>query len=113
LEVPTLFLCIEQFKQELQAEADNTRKIFSELTDESHMQPTSEDHRTLGRITWYIAQTLAEIADRTGLKAKSPAEDTPMPVSAQQVKQAYDTAAKSLLEQVTVKWSMRPFGKES
>lgn len=31
-----MFISIEQFKQEWQAESDNTRKIFSALTDESH-----------------------------------------------------------------------------
>jgi uncharacterized damage-inducible protein DinB len=100
-----MFISIEQFKQEWQAESDNTRKIFSALTDESLNQPVTDDHRTLGRIAWHIVQSLADIGGRTGLKVGGPAEDTPVPASAQQIEQAYDTAAKTLLEQVIENWT--------
>ena len=60
-----MFLTIEQFKQEWQAESDNTRKIFSALTDDSLKQPVANDHRTLGRMAWHIVQTLPEMAART------------------------------------------------
>jgi uncharacterized damage-inducible protein DinB len=100
-----MFISIEQFKQEWQAESDNTRKIFSALTDESLKQPITEGHRTLGRIAWHIVQTLPDMGGQTGLKVDGPAEDAPVPVSAERIKQAYDTAAKSLLEQVTKNWT--------
>ena len=100
-----MFISIEQFKQEWQAESDNTRKIFSALTDESLKQPVTEGHRTLGRIAWHIVQTLPEMGGRTGLKVDGPAEDAPVPGSAEKIKQAYDTAAKTLMEQVTENWT--------
>lgn len=100
-----MFISIEQFKQEWQAESDNTRKIFSALTDESLKQPVTEGHRTLGRVAWHIIQTLPEMGGRTGLKVDGPAEDAPVPASAEKIKHAYDTAAKSLLEQVTENWT--------
>ena len=100
-----MFISIEQFKQEWQAESDNTRKIFSVLTDESLKQPVAEGHRTLGRIAWHIVQSLTDIGERTGLKVEGPAEDVPLPASAEKIKNAYDTAAKSLLGQVTERWT--------
>ena len=45
-----MFLTIEQFKQEWQAESDNTRKIFSALTDDSLKQAIADDHRTHRRV---------------------------------------------------------------
>ncbi|MGD2089933.1 MAG: DinB family protein [Candidatus Aminicenantes bacterium] len=107
-----MFISIEQFKQEWQAESDNTRKIFSTLTDESLKQSITEGHRTLGRIAWHIVQSLADIGRRTGLKVEGPAEDVPVPLSAEQIKQAYDTAAKSLLEQVTKNWTDETLDRE-
>jgi len=100
-----MFITIEQFKQEWQSESDNTRKIFSALTDESLKQSVTEGHRTLGRVAWHIVQSLADIGRGTGLKVEAPAEDAPVPASAEQIKQTYDTAAKSLLEQVTENWT--------
>jgi uncharacterized damage-inducible protein DinB len=107
-----MFISIEQFKQEWQAESDNTRKIFSALTDESLKQPVTEGHRTLGRIAWHIVQSLTDIGERTGLKVEGPAEDAPIPASAEKIKNAYDTAAKSLLEQVTENWTDETLDKE-
>lgn len=100
-----MFLTIEQFKQEWQAESDNTRKIFSALTDESLKQAVTDDHRTLGRMAWHIVQTLPEMAARTGLKVDGPGEKDPVPESAETIKQTYDAAAKSVLEQVTATWT--------
>jgi uncharacterized damage-inducible protein DinB len=107
-----MFISIEQFKQEWQAESDNTRKIFSALTDESLKQPVTEGHRTLGRIAWHIVQSLTDIGERTGLKVEGPTEDAPVPASAEQIKQAYDKAAKLLLEQVIGNWTDESLDKE-
>lgn len=104
-EVVTMFLTIEQFKQEWQAESDNTRKIFSALTDESLKQQITNDHRTLGRMAWHIVQTLPEMAARTGLNVTGPGEKDPVPESAEIIKKTYDSAAKSVLEQVTTTWT--------
>ncbi len=100
-----MFLTIEQFKQEWLAESDNTRKILSALTDESLKQQVTDDHRTLGRMAWHIVQTLPEMAARTGLNITGPGEKDPVPVSAETIEQAYDSAAKSILEQVSATWT--------
>jgi uncharacterized damage-inducible protein DinB len=99
-----MFRTIEEFKNEWQAVSDETRKIFSPLTDESLGQSEADDHRTLGRMAWHMVQTLPDMANRIGLKVEGPAEDTPVPASADEIKQAYDSAARSLTEQITANW---------
>jgi uncharacterized damage-inducible protein DinB len=100
-----MFVSIEQFKQEWQSESDNTRKIFSALTDESLKQSVADDHRTVGRMAWHIALSIPEMSARTGLNVSGPEENAPVPASADEIRKAYDTAAASLLEQVTSAWT--------
>jgi uncharacterized damage-inducible protein DinB len=74
------------------------------LTDESLTQKVAQDHRTLGRIAWHIVQTIPEMAGRTGLKISGPGDKDPVPTTADAIKRAYDTVAKSLHEQVAATW---------
>jgi uncharacterized damage-inducible protein DinB len=100
-----MFTSIEQFKKEWQVVSDETRKIFSALTDESLGQSVADDHRTVGRMAWHIVQTIPDMATRIGLKVEGPAEDTPVPVSADEIKQAYDKTARTLAQQINANWN--------
>lgn len=100
-----MFTSIEQFKKEWQVVSDETRKIFSALTDESLGQSVADDHRTVGRMAWHIVQTIPDMATRVGLQVEGPAEDTPVPVSADEIKQAYDKAAHTLARQINANWN--------
>jgi len=100
-----MFTTIEHFKKNWQMESDNTRKIFAALTDKSLGQISIKGHWSLGRIAWHIAQAIPEIANRTGLKVEGAGQNEPMPVSADKIRQAYDIAAKTLLEQITANWT--------
>lgn len=99
------FTSIEQFKGEWQAESDSTRKIFGALSDKSLEQTTADNFRTLGRMAWHIVQSVAEMSNRTGLEVNGPGEKEPVPQRAEEIAQAYDKTAKSLLEEVTSKWN--------
>ncbi|MCP4582853.1 MAG: hypothetical protein GY839_14685 [candidate division Zixibacteria bacterium] len=99
-----MFMTIEHFKKNWQMESDNTRKIFAALTDQTLNQSVADDHRTLGRMAWHIIQCLPEMANATGLKVEGPGEKAPVPTSADEIKTAYDKAAKSLMDQVTGNW---------
>jgi uncharacterized damage-inducible protein DinB len=98
------FSGIEQFSGEWQAESDSTRKILAVLIDDSLQQQITDDHRTLGRIAWHIVQSIVEMGGRTGLNLEGPGEKEPVPASAEDIRQAYDRAAKSLAEQVAANW---------
>ncbi len=100
-----MFTLIKHFKKNWEKESGSTRKIFAELTDESINKNIIDGHRTLGRVAWHIAQTIPEMLGHTGLKPEGPAEKEPVPKTAEEIKNAYDKAASSLLEQVTTKWN--------
>jgi uncharacterized damage-inducible protein DinB len=99
-----MFTTIEQFKNIWQQESGNTRKVFASLTDDSLNKQVADKHRTLGRMAWHIVQTLPEMAGLTGLKVVGPDAKEPVPTSAAQIKDAYDKAAASLLDQVVNNW---------
>lgn len=96
---------IEQFKRSWKFESDNTRKLLAELTDNSLNRALAGEARTLGRLAWHITQTIPEMLGRTGLKSAGPAEDEPVPATAEEIRKAYDTAASSLLNEVSTKWN--------
>ena len=100
-----MFTSIENFKKVWENESSNTIKIFGALTDDSLSKKVADDHRTLGRMAWHIAQAIPEMAKQTGLKVDGAGEKDPVPASANVIKQAYEKAVKSLLEQVTANWN--------
>ncbi len=100
-----MFTTIDHFKAAWAKESGNTRKFMEALTDASLHQAVADDHRTLGRMAWHIAQSIPEMGNRTGLNVKGPAEDAPVPDTAVKIKEAYDEAASSLLEEVASKWN--------
>ena len=74
-----MFRRIDDFLRSWTYETEATRKIFRALTDESLGQQVSEGGRTLGKLAWHIAQTLPEMAGRTGLPIEGPGEEEPVP----------------------------------
>jgi len=100
-----MFKSIDDFKEEWLQESANTGKLLAALTDESLNQPVTGDHRTLGRLAWHITQTLPEMGGKTGLEIEGPGEKEPVPVLAEDIRQAYALASASLLERVTTDWT--------
>jgi uncharacterized damage-inducible protein DinB len=99
-----MYTRIEDFKQNWTYESSCTRKLMNQLTDKSLSQKVANDHRTLGRLAWHIIQTIPEMAGRTGLDIVGPEQKVPVPADAETIKKAYDSAASSLLEQVSKCW---------
>ncbi len=99
-----MFHSIREFSQTWRQHSDATRKIMSALSEKSLSQKVSPEDRTLGRIAWHIVQTIPEMAGRTGLKIYGPKADSPLPKTALEIQQGYDTAAKSLEEQINKTW---------
>jgi uncharacterized damage-inducible protein DinB len=96
---------IAEFEGIWTRESDATRKVFAELTDRSLGQAVSKDHRTLGRLAWHLTLSVPEMMNRTGLKVTGPAEDAPVPPTADAIRAGYDQAARSLLAEMKAKWS--------
>ena len=96
---------LDDFLEQWHQLTAGTQKMLDALTDASLAQPVADDHRTLGRIAWHLAQTIPEMLEKTGLNAEGPAEDAPVPASAAEIAGAYRTASASLAEQVRTHWT--------
>ena len=100
-----MFHTIEEFVAAWQGLTTGTQQLMDAMTDPSLDQPVADDHRTLGRVAWHIVQTIPEMLLNTGLRAEGPAEDAPVPASAQAIADAYRATSASLLEQIQNEWT--------
>jgi uncharacterized damage-inducible protein DinB len=98
-----MFRRLADFEKTWSQESEATLKVLRALTDASLLQAVAPSDRTLGRIAWHLAQTIGEMLARTGLTIAGPAEHAPVPAAAAEIVAAYETAARSLQEQL-VKW---------
>ena len=96
---------IDEFKNAWKFESDCTRKMMNTLTDKSLARKVTDEHRTLGRLAWHVVQTIPEMAGRTGLKIEGPEMCETLPASSEKIKNAYDRAANSLMDQVAKCWN--------
>ena len=95
---------IKEFTDYWTQESANTRKLLSALTDDSLFQAVADDHRTIGRMAWHLIQSIPEMANRTGLAVEGPDDKAPVPVTAEEIYDAYDETAQSLLDEIRTKW---------
>ncbi|MEZ5308493.1 MAG: DinB family protein [Pyrinomonadaceae bacterium] len=100
-----MFRTIEDFSNSWKYEAEETHKLFTNLTNESLNQKVTEDGRALGFLAWHIAQTMPEMLGEVGLKINGPGWDTSCPESAEEIAEAFLQAANSVLEEVTANWN--------
>lgn len=96
---------LDDFLEQWRQLTEGTQKMLDALTDASLAQPIADDHRTLGRIAWHLAQTIPEMLSKTGLSPEGPAEDAPVPATAAEIADAYRTASASLTRQLKESWT--------
>jgi uncharacterized damage-inducible protein DinB len=96
---------IEDFQKFWAYEAEQTAKLFDNLTDESLAQKITENGRSLGFLAWHIVLTLGEMPKKVGLTIDCPAEETEPPASAKEIAETYKKAAQSVSEEITKNWS--------
>lgn len=100
-----MFTTIKQFKELWKKESNNTKKIFSVLTDDSLSKKVADDHRTLGRMAWHIVTTFPEMMKYIGLKAKELDVNDPVPKSAKEIINTYEKISSEFSEQITKNWN--------
>lgn len=103
-ETELIFRKVDDFAASWEYQSDGTRKILGALTDASLRHGVAKGHRDIGRVAWHIVSSIAEMANRTGLKVDGPAEKAPVPKTVTEIQRAYDKAAGMLLEQVRQYW---------
>jgi uncharacterized damage-inducible protein DinB len=100
-----MFTTVEGFKQTWKHCSESTSKILAELTDKSLAQAVTKDDRTLGRMAWHLTTAIPEMMGHTGLQTKGVSAESPLPKTAAEIKKTYDTAAASLLEEISNNWT--------
>ncbi len=99
-----MFTTIAQFEEAWTREAELTRKVMQNMTDESLTRKVADSHSTLGWIAWHISTTIPEMMEHTGLKLDLLKPDAPIPPSAEQIERAYGSVALALLEKIRLEW---------
>jgi uncharacterized damage-inducible protein DinB len=99
-----MFTNIEEFTSCWTQEAESTRKIFAQLTDDSLGQPVEAGGRTLGRMAWHITLTVPEMMSHTGLVVGNLTTDAPLPAKAKEILNSYQAVSSDLLGQIREHW---------
>ena len=89
---------IEDFKQLWKQEREATEKVFDRLTQESLDQRVYEGGRSMRGLAWHITTTLTEMPGQAGFTVEGPQHTEPAPESLEEIREAYRTAASSVVE---------------
>lgn len=100
-----MYYKISDFEKDWISEREGTLKILNNLTDESLKQKVYPEGRTLGYLAWHLTTAIGEMLSKVNIKTDSPNEDAPVPESAAAIKEFYDKASKSVLEEITKNWT--------
>ncbi|MEZ4652882.1 MAG: DinB family protein, partial [Candidatus Eisenbacteria bacterium] len=99
-----MFRKVEDFVTAYKDQRSGTLSILGALTDQNMGQSIHADHRTLGRIAWHLVVTIPEMMGRTGLSLPEVDPESPVPGSAQRIREAYERASQELLTAVSTQW---------
>ena len=100
-----MFRTVEDFANTWKAETDSTRKVMRELTDASLAQRVSPGGRSLGRLAWHIALAPLEMLRQAGLQMHGLPDDAPVPATAAEIADVYESAAAQVTPAVSAAWS--------
>ncbi|MBK9153405.1 MAG: DinB family protein [Chloracidobacterium sp.] len=100
-----MFRKINDFTRAWEYEVEATGKVFGMLTDDALGQKVAPDGRDLGFIGWHITQTLNEMPGHVGLKIEGPGPDDAQPKTAAEIAAAFETAARSVSDEVSKNWT--------
>ena len=96
---------IEDFLRNWEYEAASTSKVIGALTEGARSQAVAPGHRTLDRLAWHLAQSIAEMMNQTGLSVTGVDPHAPVPGNVEAIKKAYNDASASLAEAVKTNWN--------
>jgi uncharacterized damage-inducible protein DinB len=96
---------IKDFELIWTEEFDKTQRVLKHLADKALSHASDPGGRTLGRLAWHLVRTIPEMLGQTGLRVAGPGEKDPVPTSVREIRQAYETAGLSALEEVKSKWT--------
>lgn len=95
---------IDDFLQTWEMESQSTSNLLGTLTDASLSHTAAPDDRTIGRVAWHITVEPYEMAGMAGLPLPGLNSDSPVPTTAKEIKESYDTMSKALADAVRANW---------
>lgn len=102
-----MYHTLKEFTDEYKMESQSTLKLLNVLTTDSLYKTVDGKVRSIGRLSYHIAHTIAEMMSKTGLDItcdiKNPAEDTS--ITAEQIVSAYQNAVNQFLAEIETKWT--------
>lgn len=100
-----MYQSLNDFFKSWAFEANCTKRLLNNLTDESLKQEITSDHWTLGRIAWHTVTAIRIITSNTSLSFDAPSKDYPVPTSAQFIADSYTQANHAFVEAVKTNWT--------
>ncbi|KAF2426355.1 DinB family protein [Bacillus subtilis] len=100
-----MFPTLDHFLKSWEFEADATQKLLNSITDESLKQEITSQNWTLGRIAWHTVAAIRIITSNTDLTFHAPAEDYPVPTSAQFIADSYHQASNAFVQALKTQWT--------
>ncbi len=100
-----MFRHIDDFIHAFEYESKSTLKVFRNISNEALLARPHDSIRSIQRLVWHITITLGEMLGKAGLDIDCPDEHSAPLNDISAICQAYETAAKSVLEQVKSRWT--------
>lgn len=100
-----MFRNINDFISAFGYESASTLKTLRNITNEALLDRPHDNIRSIQRLVWHITITLGEMLGKAGLDIDCPDEHSTPPNDISTICQAYETAAKSVMEQVKTRWT--------
>lgn len=102
-----MYHTLKEFTDEYKMESQSTLKLLKVLTTENLYKTVDGKVRSIGRLAYHIAHTVAEMMSKTGLEIpfdlKNPAHDDT--ITAEQIVVAYQNAVNQFLTEIETKWT--------
>ena len=107
-----MFHTIPEFRQAWQFESEKTLNLLRNLSDASLTQKVAPGGRTLGFIAWHITTSISEMASHASLPVNY-GENDPVPATAAQIADTYESAAKAVAAAVEANWEAQDLPVEA
>lgn len=98
-----MYKSVNSFVSDWKYESSATLKLLNILTDESLGQKVWDGGRKLGFLAWHITLSIGEMMTKIGLNPDCPPEDSKLPPKAIDIKNTYEKASASLINELESK----------
>ena len=95
---------IETFLTDWKTEAENTRRIFDVITEDTKRIKIHPNIRSLERLAWHITQTITEMGTKAGLFQENKLEHTALPSTFKEAVLTHQQCNALLAEAVKTRW---------